>query len=79
MRSKGDKRPRTEAQMQQDVEVGIGVETTSSILHIVKNPIIKSELEIVNGFTIEFPHNMPNFWWRFWQWVFFGFKWREGL
>ena len=44
-----------------------------SIVH----PIIKSELTIVDGFTIEFPRRRPNAWWRFWHKVFFGFLWRE--
>lgn len=47
---------------------------SNAILSIVQ-PL--AELEITEGFCINFDHKMPNRWWRFWQRVFFGFKWRN--
>ena len=44
---------------------------------VVHSPINLSELEIAPGFLIKFPHSQPNWWWRFWNLVFFGFKWHS--
>jgi hypothetical protein len=40
---------------------------------------IKSIL-LINGdecFQIHLSKERPNLWWRFWQWIFFGFKWKK--
>jgi len=50
--------------------------SNSSIFEIIW-PDHKSELTMVPGLIINFPDEMPNWWWRFWQRVFFGFKWRS--
>lgn len=36
-----------------------------------------SRLTINSNLHITYPNPWPNAWWRFWQWVFFGFKWED--
>ena len=36
----------------------------------------KSELVINSSLHVQFEKPMPCRWWRFWQWVFFGFEWK---
>ena len=55
----------------------VHLEENNSQFEVIHNPIILSELEITPGFLIKFPHSRPNWWWRFWHLVFFGFKWNE--
>lgn len=40
-------------------------------------PEEKSVLTPVPGFEIRFAHTMPNWWWRFWQFVLLGWRWRN--
>ena len=47
------------------------------MFEVVHSPINLSELIVTPGFSIKFPHSQPNRWWRFWHWVFFGFKWHR--
>jgi len=37
----------------------------------------KSELTPVEGFLIQFDHAKPNWWWRMWQWILLGWRWRS--
>lgn len=37
----------------------------------------KSKLTIHRDLHISFAKDPPNIWWRFWQWVMFGFKWTK--
>jgi hypothetical protein len=39
--------------------------------------VSQSQLTLVPGFEIQFPHLKPNWWWRLWQFVFFGWRWRN--
>lgn len=40
-------------------------------------PPNKSRLQVTAEFVIYFPYDPPNAWWRFWQWLFFGFRWKK--
>jgi len=40
-------------------------------------PEYRSKLIPTEGFEIQLPHDKPNWWWRIWQYVFFGFKWED--
>lgn len=44
-----------------------------------KIPESKSELNIGGnmGITFQLPMEFPNWWWRMWQYLIFGFKWRK--
>ena len=44
-------------------------------LNLYKPPVYKSRLTINTNFTIDFISEMPNAWWRFWQWLLLGWKW----
>ncbi len=37
----------------------------------------RSLLTIHGSYHIPMTKQWPNVWWRFWQWVFFGFVWKE--
>lgn len=37
--------------------------------------VAKSRLIIGPEFTMEFSHERPNKWWRFWYWTLFGWRW----
>lgn len=37
----------------------------------------KSKLIVVDGFEICFTKSIPNWWWRLWHKIFFGFKWEK--
>ena len=43
----------------------------------IKLEFNKSVLELHPGFLMYFRTKQPCRWWRFWQWVFFGFEWSE--
>lgn len=40
-------------------------------------PRARSLCRVSAGWTIEFPHRKPNAWWRFWHYLFFGFRWED--
>jgi len=40
-------------------------------------PENKSVLTPTPGFEINFSHEMPNWWWRFWQFILLGWRWRN--
>lgn len=37
----------------------------------------KSQMFISDGLAYLCKGDAPCLWWRFWHWVFFGFKWRK--
>jgi hypothetical protein len=37
----------------------------------------KSALTIFPGVDFRFPREMPNWWWRMWQFVLLGWRWRN--
>lgn len=39
--------------------------------------IYKSQMFNSAGLAYLYTGDMPCLWWRFWQWIFFGFKWRR--
>lgn len=41
------------------------------------NPGWKSELTMQGDLAFQLPKPRPNRWWRLWQYVFFGFKWKD--
>jgi len=40
--------------------------------------VYKSRLLVAGELRFGFERCLPNWWWRFWQWVFFGFRWEKG-
>lgn len=40
-------------------------------------PHFKSTLHITPHTCFNLPMKKPNWWWRMWQWIFFGFVWRN--
>jgi len=42
----------------------------------VRNPVYLSEM-VHGDVVIQFTKCAPNIWWRFWQFVFFGIRWRS--
>ncbi len=40
-------------------------------------PEEKSVLIPTPGSEIRFPHNKPNWWWRIWQFLLLGWRWRN--
>lgn len=48
-------------------------------IHIIENPKYLSTLYFAggeNGVNFSFTKPRPNFWWRFWQYICFGFVWK---
>lgn len=41
------------------------------------SPKPKSRMTPVPGFTIDFAHKKPNWWWRTWQYLLLGWKWED--
>lgn len=46
---------------------------------IICNPVIKSQMIFMSEklLTINFKEEKPNSWWRFWQWLLLGIKWKD--
>ena len=44
----------------------------------IKVPKPESTLIISDSLDISLFKPTPNYWWRFWQYLFFGFKWKKG-
>ena len=44
----------------------------------IKVPKPESTLIISDSLDISLFKPTPNYWWRFWQYLFFGFKWEKG-
>ena len=59
------------------MEDRIGRNEEKICLEVVHGIINLAELEIAPGFSIMFQHSRPNWWWRFWHRVFFGFEWKD--
>jgi len=43
----------------------------------IRWPKEKSVLTPVDGFEIHFSHDKPNWWWRAWQFLLLGWKWKD--
>lgn len=52
------------------------MESPNEGFHVSDWPSAKSEFWLCQDFMVTSMHKQPNAWWRFWQWVFFGFKWK---
>ena len=47
------------------------------LFSIGPGPKYQSRLIMHEGFVFEFQEPMPSDWWRFWQYVLFGFRWEK--
>jgi hypothetical protein len=43
----------------------------------IEYPVIRSILHMNDSLHISLYTRIPNRWWRFWQFVFFGFRWEK--